>query len=115
MPSQVELNLLEAEAQFGVSMDGLEVSSFELSPGQAVEDMYIVMGHSGQRIAGRLEYNSELFSPARAARIAAGWQVGSPVPREGSWAAVPAHEELSWCRHQPSFTIGSCVRCMVGS
>ena len=70
----MELNLLEAEAQFGVNMDGLEVSSFELSPGNAGH-LYWVMGHAGQRIAGRLEYNSALISAPRAARIAADWQV----------------------------------------
>ena len=73
---QVELNLLEAEGQFGVNMDGLEVTSFEVSPGNAVDDLYICMGHSGQQIAGRLEYNNDVISPSRAARIAADWLVG---------------------------------------
>ena len=72
---QVEFNLLEAEAQFGVSMDGLTVETFELSPGTAMDDFYLVLGHSGRRIAGRLEYNAELFTEASARRFAADWQV----------------------------------------
>lgn len=77
--AQVELNLLEAEAQFGVSMDGLSVESFELSPGTAMDDFYLVLGHAGRRIAGRLEYNAEAFSAATASRFAADWQVLSPL------------------------------------
>jgi hypothetical protein len=72
---QVEFNLLEAEAQFGVSMDGLTVESFELSPGTAVDDLYLVLGHAGRRISGRLEYNAELFKASTARRFAADWQV----------------------------------------
>ncbi|CAL8464403.1 g3938 [Coccomyxa elongata] len=72
---QVELNLLEAEAQFGIAMDGLAVEAFEVSPGTAMDDFYLVLGHAGRRIAGRLEYNAELFSPATAQRFASDWQV----------------------------------------
>ncbi len=70
----MELNLLEAEAQFGVAMEGLAVESFELSPGTAIDDLYLVLGRVGRRIAGRLEYNAELFEPATARRMAASWQ-----------------------------------------
>lgn len=71
----MELNLLEAEAQFDIAMDGLAVEAFEVSPGTAMDDFYLVLGHAGRRIAGRLEYNAELFSPATAQRFASDWQV----------------------------------------
>ncbi len=80
---QVEFNLLEAEAQFGVAMDGLSVESFEVSPGTAMDDYYLVLGHAGRRIAGRLEYNAELFAPATAQRFAADWQVREMALEEG--------------------------------
>ncbi len=56
-------------------MDGLSVEAFELSPGTAMDDFYLVLGHAGRAIAGRLEYNAELFTAATAARFAADWQV----------------------------------------
>lgn len=77
MHAQVELNLLEAEAQFGVDMDGLAVEAFELSPGTAMDDFYLVLGHAGRAVAGRLEYNAELITAATAAQFAADWQVRS--------------------------------------
>ena len=75
---QVELNLLEAEAQFGVNMEGLQVESFEISPGTAIDDLYLVLGRVGKSIAGRMEYNAALFKPETVACIAADWQVLLP-------------------------------------
>lgn len=73
---QVEFNLLEAEAQFGVVMDGLDVETYEVGTGTATSDYYLVLGHAGRRISGRLEYNAELFTRATAQRMSANWQVG---------------------------------------
>ena len=67
--------MLEAEAQFSVAMEGLQVESFEISTGTAVNDLYFVLGRVGKGIAGRMEYNAALFKPETAARIAADWQV----------------------------------------
>ena len=72
---QVEFNFLEAEAQFGVEMDGLSVEPCEIGTGTATSDYYLVLGHAGRRITGRLEYNAELFTHETAQQMASDWQV----------------------------------------
>ena len=72
---QVEFNFLEAEAQFGVEMDGLDVEPYEIGTGTATSDYYLVLGHAGRRITGRLEYNAELFTHETAQQMASDWQV----------------------------------------
>ena len=72
----MELNLLEAEAQSEMVMDGLSVEPFEVGTGTATSDYYLVLGHAGRRITGRLEFNAELFLHETAQQMAADWQVG---------------------------------------
>ena len=72
---QVEFNFLESEAQFGVEMDGLTVEPYEIGTGTATSDYYLVLGHAGRRITGRLEYNAELFTRETAQQMASDWQV----------------------------------------
>ena len=74
---QVEFNFLESEAQFGIEMDGLKVEPYEMGTGTATSDYYLVLGHAGRRVTGRLEYNAELFAHETARRMAAEWQVRS--------------------------------------
>ena len=112
---QVEFNLLEAEAQFGVVMDGLDVEPFEVGTGTATSDYYLVLGHAGRRITGRLEYNAELFLHESAQQMAADWQVGDsaicnllqdvggrrsplPLPLSPAFPAVGALTLLGLCK-----------------
>lgn len=76
---QVEFNLLEAEAQYGIELDGLTAEPSELSTGTASNDLYLVLGHAGGSLAGRLEYNADLFTPATAQCLLADWQA-RPLP-----------------------------------
>ena len=71
----MEFNLLPAEAQSAVSIDGLNVESFEVGTGTATSDYYLVLGQAKGQIAGRLEYNAELFNHKTAQLMASKWQV----------------------------------------
>lgn len=73
--AQVEFNLLDAEAQYGIELDGLVTEPSELSTGTASNDLYMVLGHSGGSLEGRLEFNADLFTPATAQRLVDDWQV----------------------------------------
>ena len=78
---QVEFNVLEAEAEFSVAMDGLETQAMELTTGTAMEDIYLVLSHGRKCpgkpgvIAGRLEYNADRFNYVYACHMADTWQV----------------------------------------
>ena len=78
---QVEFNLLEAEAQYGIELDGLTAEPSELSTGTASNDLYLVLGHAGGSLVGRLEYNADLFTPATAQRLLADWQARACSPK----------------------------------
>ena len=71
----MEFNLLPAEAQSTVCIDGLDVESFEVGTGTATSDYYLVLGQARGQIAGRLEYNAELFNHETAQLMASTWQV----------------------------------------
>ncbi len=73
--AQVEFNLLDAEAQYGIELDGLVTEPSELSTGTASNDLYMVLGHSGGSLEGRLEFNADLFTPVTAQRLVDDWQV----------------------------------------
>lgn len=90
----MEFNLLPAEAQSTVSIDGLGVESFEVGTGTATSDYYLVLGQAKGQVAGRLEYNAELFNHETAQLMASEWQV-----RDLPWCNLHLTQLKSRSRH----------------
>ena len=99
-----------------MEMDGLDVEPYEVGTGTATSDYYLVLGHAGRRITGRLEYNAELFIHGTAQQMASDWQVGDSALRTLLWNSVeerPLPSETNGCCRDSNITKGCARRACV--
>ena len=99
-----------------MEMDGQDVEPYEVGTGTATSDYYLVLGHAGRRITGRLEYNAELFTHETAQQMASDWQVGDGSLHTLIWNPVeerPLPSDPNSCCENPHIREACAKKCCV--